>query len=142
MEKSGMETLYPELNDLFQLKQTRFDDDFKTVRFYGHTKSYQYLSAEGANHWKNFGVKTEIFSNLFPTEIFIKDSDKHFLGKHEKFASVEHYFQMYKYSDSDRNFMVELSSGDVASYGQRRLKFQEKHMKILRQLSSEKKRIP
>jgi len=143
MESSGIEQLYPNQFALFQLKPTtRFDDDLKAVRFYSHNKDYQYLSPEGANHWKNLGVKTRIFSNLYVAKISVPDKEDHFKGKYDHFESNEHYFQMYKYSDADRNFIVRLSSNNVASYGQRRMRFEDKHLKIVRQLASDNQEYP
>jgi len=142
MEQStGIEKLFPDLFDLFSLQTTSFDDDFKAIRFYSHTKDYSYMSKEGVNHWKEKRVDTKIFSNLYPAEIYIQDKDSHFMGKYDIFASSEHYFQMYKYSDDDRGFMVRLSTNDVASYGQRRMKFQDMHLKILRELKDKQPKM-
>uniref|UniRef100_A0A6B2LIP5 NADAR domain-containing protein n=1 Tax=Arcella intermedia TaxID=1963864 RepID=A0A6B2LIP5_9EUKA len=91
------------------------------------------MSPEGTNHWKGKGLRTIYFSNLYPTKITI--DDPHFEGKFKVFDSTEHYFQMYKYSEPDRHFMARLTTGDVAGYGQRRLKITKGHKKHLDELA-------
>jgi len=142
MESLDMSQNYPELFKLFQLTDTRFDDDLKTVRFYSHTKEFPFQSPQGIKHWQTLGVLTTVFSNLKDNKIHIPDVDGHFLSKYEDFKSTEHYFQMYKYPDADRNFMQNLSGSDVASYGQRRLKLQNKHIKDLNQLEANGHQVP
>jgi len=117
-------------------------NDLNIIRFYSHTKTNQYLSAEALKYWKFKGYSdTIIYSNLYPCKINIPKTEEHFKGR-VMFDSTEHYFQMYKYGEGDRNFMEHLSSNDVASFGQRRLKFQAKHTDIIKKLQSEGKEIP
>jgi len=118
------------------------NDPFKIVLFYSHTKHFQYFSEESKKYWIPKGLtETSIFSNLHPCKIVIEETKDFFAGKTE-FDSTEHYFQMYKYSQADRNFMELLSTNDVAAFGQRRLKFKKDHIQLLDKLSSEHKPIP
>eukprot|EP01123_Difflugia_compressa_P006060 TRINITY_DN18202_c0_g1_i1.p1 TRINITY_DN18202_c0_g1~~TRINITY_DN18202_c0_g1_i1.p1 ORF type:complete len:254 (-),score=32.66 TRINITY_DN18202_c0_g1_i1:2-763(-) len=140
-----MEPVYPDILNLFCVPPNiAADDNLAAVRFYSHRKDYTFMSPAGVAHWTKLNVKTSIFSNLYPCDIVINDeeSTNHFLGKYTMFPSTEHYFQMWKYSDADRSFMIKLNSGDVASYGQRRLRFQDNHISILRELSSLDQPLP
>src|SRR5690349_16387401 len=91
-------------------KTTAFGDYKHVLPFYGHTKNGECLTAEGKTFWnETMHVDTSYFSNLHPSKCVIGGIE---------WDSTEHYFQMYKYSEGDRNFMTSLTTGEVAMYGQ------------------------
>src|SRR5690242_7448649 len=96
---------------MFRLpKNIAFSDHKHVLPFYSHTKNGLCLTPEGQKYWlEERKVNTCIFSNLWECNIKI-DSDI--------WASTEHYFQIYKYGEGDKNFMLRLSSNEVASFGQ------------------------
>ena len=98
--------------------------------FYSHTKQIT-----NGDEWLNsLQIDCRIFSNLYSSEVII-DS--------KTYSSTETYFQQYKYSEGDKNFLCALSSmGDVAAFGQRRLKMARKHINLIEQLKEEGKAIP
>jgi hypothetical protein len=93
-------------------KKINFYSDYKLqLPFYSHTKTgYACGSDEQKKYWlEERKVNDRIFSNLWPCNCDVGNST---------WASTEHYFQMFKYSKGDQNFMQHLSTGDVASFGQ------------------------
>jgi len=118
----------PQLVQMLRLpKNINFVEDYKVVLpFYSHTRNGDALSEKSRNYWiQERKVNTCIYSNLFVCKCEID-------GK--IYDSTEHYFQMYKYPEGDKNFMRLLSSGDVAAFGQRRMAFADKHLLLLQQL--------
>jgi predicted NAD-dependent protein-ADP-ribosyltransferase YbiA (DUF1768 family) len=119
--------------------------------FYSHTSGFSSASAATAARWGALGVRPAEFSNLFeiadgslrlaPLHGVYRGAEQAAAGDaagdaaanegdEEEFRSTEHYFQMCKYGEAHRNLMRELSARDVAAYGQRRLKVQQKHLKL------------
>jgi len=129
-----MNKLFPDLLKLYQLSPVVRYNDYNTVRFYSHR-------TDDNKYWNTYGVQVQTFSNLYPCVIEIEDTDGHMNGR-TKFQSTEHYFQMYKYSEGDRNVMQLLKTNEVAMYGQRRLKIQHNHLKMIQELGKEKKEVP
>lgn len=103
--------------------------------FYSHTKNFEHAAVEDVAVWKGLGVRTDVFSNLFDCKCAVVPQDGVYremgLTEPVEFPSTEHYFQMCKYGEEDRNFMILLNPRDVAAYGQRRLKVQQKHLKLM-----------
>lgn len=94
-------------------------------------------------HWKE--VDSRVFSNLLPITLPIErlpGANEHFKGVTKSFPSSEHFFQMWKYAECHWAFMLRLSTGDVASYGQRRLRLKESHIKLLHTIAAEGLPIP
>ena len=116
---------------LFNITGRRVMSDAITVLpFYSHSKL-----KEGDHQWLNeHGVDCRIFSNLYPCIVEIDSIS---------YSSTETYFQQYKYPSGDKNFLCALTNmGDVASFGQRRLRFAAKHLNIIKQLKDEGKEYP
>ena len=98
--------------------------------FYSHTRHITL----GEEWEKEFGVDCRVFSNLFPCEITIDSC---------VYSSTETYFQGYKYSEGDKNFLRQLTSmSDVAAFGQRRLVLRKKHMDMIEHLKNEGQEYP
>jgi len=115
------------------VKDINFYDNFQEIiPFYSHSRNGEVMTEKGKKFWEN-KIDTRIFSNLYECKCDIE-------GKN--WDSTEHYFQIYKYCEGDRNFMEKLNSGEVASFGQRRLHLKSKHLQIIAQLEKEGKAIP
>jgi ribA/ribD-fused uncharacterized protein len=123
--------------------------------FYSHSKhTEKEVSSALANFWSTKKVDTRIFSNLYVAPILVKfrrivDDDYVEVERkecdkdgNEKWESNEHYFQCAKYGPGDRVFMRDLTTGQVASYGQRRMKFEKNKIERINMLKNAKKPIP
>lgn len=105
------------------MSRSHFKDAFW---FYSHTKERPEYEAKG--------IDGRIFSNLYPCTIVI-DS--------KSYSSTETYFQQFKYSEGDKNFICALpKTNDIAAFGQRRLTFKKPHLKIIESLKEQNLAIP
>jgi len=113
-------------------KEAHFRDFTQVLPFYSNKQIGECLVDNTARqYWIDKKVRSSTFCNLSPCQFLIDGI---------VYPSTEHYFQMYKYSEKD--FMLQLSEGDVAAYGQRRLIFQKKHLEIIESLKKNRKNYP
>lgn len=99
-------------------------------------------------YWSDAKVSTLIFSNLYPVNLrmpylrLVQDTKEDKSGTFEVFPSSEHYFQCAKYPEADRVFMMTLTPGQVASYGQRRLVLNKGQIKKMNDLHKQGHDLP
>ncbi|KAL0476320.1 swarming motility protein [Acrasis kona] len=123
--------------------------------FYSHNKDTPTeLNADFGRYWNEKGVDSRIFSNLYPAPIrvpFLRVVEDGYVDEerimcdelgYELWLSNEHYFQSSKYGPGDRIFMRDLTTGQVAQYGQKRLKMENKYIKKINELKESGKPYP
>jgi hypothetical protein len=143
------QTLYPKLGLITSFvpffpnhPSATLENSFSLVLpFYSTSKDTPTLvNAKLGKHWSTTSVNTRIFSNLWAVNLKLPDFDDP--SKIETWASSEHYFQCAKYSTGDRNFMKTLTTGQVASFGQRRLPLNKSHISKISALRNQKQQYP
>jgi ribA/ribD-fused uncharacterized protein len=133
-------------------KQNSFEH---ILPFYSHTKNTtKDVNEELGHYWDSKNVDSLIFSNLYVAPMRLKfkrivEDDYIEVERKacdnegmETWQSSEHYFQCAKYGPGDRAFMRGLTTGQVASYGQRRMKIEKSQLNRISTLKKENKPVP